>query len=178
MRAAFEGAAADRGLSNIHLIAAGWPEAEVEVHDVAFVADVLYFVPDAVPFIEKLDRSARRACFIMHRVEELAVALGELPDLVGARRPPEPGAIELYNLLAAMGIHANVRIVRIPAGATFESQEEAMAEVRLRLGLGPDDHAHDGRIRAALGDLLTASDGGLRLARRTQSAIIWWEKGA
>src|SRR5579871_5222327 len=69
MRAQFTQEATRRGFQNITLIASTWENAQVETHDVAFAANVLYFVPDAVRFVEKLDRSTRRTCLLLHRVE-------------------------------------------------------------------------------------------------------------
>jgi SAM-dependent methyltransferase len=176
MRAAFERTLATRGVPNVQLIPGSWPDVEIAVHDVAFVADVLYFVPDAVPFIEKLDRSAMRACYLLHRVDEMAASLGELRLLVNPNRPPEPGATELYNLLAAIGIQANVRIIRTPASAPFATREEVIAEVRLRLGLNAEDHAHDEQIRSGLEAIMSEADDGFRFRRRGRSAMLWWEK--
>src|SRR5881398_363565 len=78
MREAFAQEAERRGITNVTIVAGSWEQAEVEPHDVAFVANVLYFVKDAVPFIEKLDAHARRACFILHRVEERAAEMAPL----------------------------------------------------------------------------------------------------
>jgi SAM-dependent methyltransferase len=176
MRAAFEQAATERGLKNVRLLAGGWPETDVEPHDVAFAANVLYFVPDAVPFIEKLDRVATRACCIYHRVEELASVLGSLWSEVRGSRPPEPGFIELYNLLFAMGIRPNVELVRPPFAARYGSLDEAVAESRQFLGLDPGDSSRDERLRSALSELLIPGDGGFGFPRNPQMAIVWWEK--
>jgi len=53
MRANLEEEAARRGITNVAVVATSWEDAEVEPHDVAFVANVLYFVKDAMGFVEK-----------------------------------------------------------------------------------------------------------------------------
>src|SRR5437016_9599437 len=44
---------------NLTVVASGWEEAEVAPADFVVCAHVLYFIPDPVPFVEKLTRSAR-----------------------------------------------------------------------------------------------------------------------
>lgn len=176
MRAALQEEAARRGVTNVSVVPASWQEAEVEPHDFAFVANVLYFVADIVPFIEKLDRSARRACYIVHRVEERASIYGELLTDLTPNRPPEAGFLDLYNLLFAMGIRANANLVRAPLTGRCVSLDEAVADARQSLGISPGDHARDERIRAYLTRTLVDGPEGLGFARGPQMAVVWWEK--
>jgi hypothetical protein len=144
---------------------------------VAFVANVLYFVSDAVAFIDKLDRHARRACFILHRAEERAAELMPLWEGIwGYPRPPEPGAIDLFNLLFAIGIRPSLRLVPRPAPVRFETSEDAMREARQSLELDGDDHAYDHRIAAFLRGVVVKRDGLWEFPPGPQMAIISWEK--
>lgn len=177
MRSQLEREAAAQGLTNISIVAAGWEEAHVDPHDIAFVAHVLYFVRDVVPFLEKLDRSARRACYILHRVEDLTAPLAPLwREIWGRERPPEPGFLDLYNLLFAVGIRANVQLTDRAFAARYDSFDEAMEEARQLLGLAPDEHSHDGRIRTLLSEALVERDGRLGFPSGPQMAIIRWAK--
>jgi len=177
MRASFEQEAERRGLTNITLVASSWEDAEVETHDVAYVANVLYFVSDAVAFIDKLDQHARRACFILHRAEERAAGLLPLwEEIWGHPRPPEPGAVDLYNLLFAIGIRANLRLAPRPAPVRFETSEDAMREARQSLELGGEDRSYDDRIAAFLRNVVNKRDGLWELPPGPQMAIISWEK--
>jgi SAM-dependent methyltransferase len=177
MRASFEQEAQRRGLTNITVVPGGWEDVEVEIHDVAFVANVLYFVADAVAFVDKLDQHARRACFILHRAEERAAQLMPLwEEIWGYPRPPEPGAVDLYNLLFAIGIRSNIRLVPRPAPVRFEKSEDAMREARQSLELDGDDHTHDERIAAFLRGVVLRRDGLWEFPPGPQMAIISWEK--
>lgn len=177
MRASFEEEAARRGINNITIVPSGWEDADVQSHDVAFVANVLYFVKDAVRFIEKLDAHGRRACFIHHRVEERASGLLPLYEQVwGHPRPPEPGALDLYNLLFSLGIRASLQLVPRPAPVRFETGEDVMREARQSLELLGDDTTHDQRIEAFLRGVVTRRDGLLEFPPGPQMAIISWEK--
>ena len=177
MRASFEQEAARRGITNLRLVSSSWEDADVEPHDVAFVANVLYFVKDAVQFVEKVDEHARRAAFILHRLEERAAELLPLwEEIWGKPRPPEPGALDLYNLLFSIGIRANLHLAPRPAPVRFETPEDAMREARQSLELAADDTTHDERIGAYLRGVVTRRDGLIEFPPGPQMAIISWEK--
>jgi SAM-dependent methyltransferase len=177
MRAQLAAAAELRGLGNVDVVAGSWQDAAVEPHDVVFVANVLYFVQDIVPFLEKLDRSARRACFILHRVEpRLTPVLARWQEIGGRVPPPEPGFLDLYNLLFALGIRASARLLPREFAPRYDTLEEAVAEVRQFLAVGPGAHPDEAQIRALLAEVLVEADGRLGLPHEPQMAIVWWEK--
>jgi SAM-dependent methyltransferase len=177
MRARLAAEAAARGLHNVDIVASDWEAAAVEPHDVAFVANVLYFVPDAVPFLWKLDHSARRACFILHRVEERTAPLVPLwREIWGQEQPPQPAFLELYNLLFSIGIRPNARLVPRTFTARYDNLDQAVDEARENLAIAPGDHTHDARIRAFLAEVLVEHDGRLGFPHDAQLAIISWEK--
>ena len=177
MRAALEEEAVRRGITNVTLVSGAWEDAEVDVHDVAFAANVLYFVQDAVRFIEKLDHQGRRACFVLHRVEERAGELLPLYEQIWGRpRPPEPSALDLVNLLFSLGIRPNLHLTPRSAPVRFESGAAAMREARQSLELAEDDTTHDERIESFLRGVVTRRDGLLEFPPGPQMAIISWEK--
>ena len=175
MREAFAQEKERRGISNIEIVAGSWEDADISPHDVAIVANVLYFVKDAVAFIEKLDAHARRACFILHRVEDRAAELMPLYERIWGRpRPPEAGALDLINLLFAMGMRAELRLMPKTAPARFETAEDAMREARQSLELLGDDHTHDETIADFLRGVVTKRDGLIEFPPGPQLAIISW----
>jgi SAM-dependent methyltransferase len=178
MRGNLQEEAARRGITNVTVVPSSWEDAKVEPHDVAFVANVLYFVKDAAGFVEKVDEHARRACFILHRVEERASGLLPLWEQIwGHPRPPEPGALDLYNLLFTLGIRANLQLLRRPAPVVFETGADVMREARQSLELAEDDTSHDEPIEAFLRSVITKRDGRFEFPPGPQMAIISWEKG-
>jgi 2-polyprenyl-3-methyl-5-hydroxy-6-metoxy-1,4-benzoquinol methylase len=177
MRAQLTRVAAERGIRNIRILPSTWETAEVEPHDVVFAANVLYFVPDAVQFIQKLHHAARRACLILHRVEPRATALLPLWETIwGQPRPPEPGALDLLNLIYFTGIRADFRLAPLPAPTRYKSVDEALPEARRLLEVSPGDPTHDAAIRAFLPTVLAEHDGLLQYPPGPQMAIISWEK--
>ena len=65
MREQFEIAAREAGITNARCLDGGWPAAATGLQaDVVMLANVTYFVRDIVPFIQALDRTARKRVVI------------------------------------------------------------------------------------------------------------------
>ncbi len=168
--------AAASGLTNIHLVGTTWEEAEVEPHDVVIASHVLYPIADVVPFLRKLDTHARQMCVIVIRVDQIGA---DLPDLWrrvwGSHREPEPTLLDLYNLLFAIDIRANVQIIPFSYG-TFDTQEEAIEQTRGMLFLPSDDHQHDTLVKEFVAARLVQRDGRLTWREGRKAALVWWRR--
>jgi protein-L-isoaspartate O-methyltransferase len=178
MRASMAQSLRKREISNVTIVGGTWQEAEVEPHDVVACAHVVYFVRDIVPFIEKLDETARRACYIHLRVDENASRFYELfQDIYGEPYPSEPGFADLLPLLLSLGIRPNVQITTGEGGGfRYGTIEDAVEAAKTQIGAA-DITEHDPAIRRFLEERLVPQ--GERLALPgppQQSAIIWWEK--
>ena len=177
MRAALANVVATRGLTNVSITEGSWQDAEVEPHDVVVCSHVLYFVPDAVPFIEKVDAKARRACYIFLRVDARDTPLNPLwREVWGEERAREVGFLDLYNLLFSIGLLANAQLTPPERGTRYIDLNDAVEQTRESLGLGPDDHQFDDRIRAFLDERLQPDGDRLAFLPFMQTAIVWWEK--
>lgn len=177
MRASLEQAIAERGIDNLKVVAGAWQDVEVEPHDVVLCAHVTYFVSDIVPFIEKLDAAARRACFIHVRIDEAAASFHPLwHQLFEGPYPSECGFADLYPLLLGMGIRANVEVAGGRTGPIYSTFEDAFEAARQNLGLAPDDRQHDSTIKAFLEANLTPRGDRLGLPGSNQLATISWSK--
>ena len=178
MRDSLADAVAARGLSNVMIVPGAWQDAEVPPHDVVLCSHVLYFVPDVVPFIEKLDRHALRACYIYLRVDARDKPLFPLwHEVHGVERAPEAGFVDLYNLLFSIGIRAHARLAPLERGPRYQDLDDAVEQTREALGLAPNDHQYDGRIQAFLTERLEPDGSQLAFPPYLQTAIVWWEKG-
>jgi SAM-dependent methyltransferase len=177
MRAFLEREARERGLSNVRTVAAPWEDAAVEPHDVVLCAHVLNPIADVVPFIEKLRAYARRSCYIAMRVEQMAPEIDPLwPEVWGVARPPEPTALDLLNLLYAIGIHASMLLVPFTGPGPYDGMEDAVVRARQLLFLPPEPDERDVRIRRFLEDtLITRADGALDWPAPRQAGLVWWE---
>lgn len=142
---------------------------------------VVYAVRKIVPFVDKCDLHARRACFIAIRVSQFDSFVRPLWEQVyGEPRSPEPTFLDLSTLLYDMGIVPNVEIVPFggrrgvgPAGG-FADLDEAAGRCREMLFLDPDPTT-DAQIRAYVDGKLWEQNGRLVWAGQAmQSAIVWW----
>jgi SAM-dependent methyltransferase len=170
--------AADKGLSNISYVQTTWQDAPDDLQaDVVICSHVLYPIRDIVPFLAKLQKATRQACYIYLRATHIDAATAPLwRHFHGDERRLPPGYIHALDVLYEMGIYANVEIVLLPPSLRYPSLDIAVTELMEQLIL-PDDE----KTRVELHDLLTGwlveQDGMLvPPLLDVVSAIIWWEK--
>lgn len=166
-----------RGLSNVRVITSDWLGAQVDPADVVLCAHVLYFVPDVVPFVRRLDEHARRLCMVVIRVDQMMAHLSPLyEEIWGEPLAQEPSFIDLYNILFSLGIAADVTIRPSGRGqGRYESLEQA--EVEVSNFLSPPDDAAKARLRAFLeANLRPSPQGLLTLGSGGREAIVSWTK--
>jgi SAM-dependent methyltransferase len=136
---------------NMTVIASTWEDAEVAPADLVICSHVLYGVADPVPFLEKMQRSARERVFVMMRETELPHPAAILRKrLAGDAGPRLPRFSELFMLLMQMGIAPDVSFIRYPISTRYANMDEALTDCRALFGDGWDEDA----ARAALQDIL------------------------
>jgi hypothetical protein len=141
---------------NMTVIASTWEDAAVAPADLLICCHVLYGVEEPVPFIAKMERSARERVFIMLREGALAHPAAVIRrQLPGAEEPRMPRFSDLFMLLIQMGIAPDVSFFRYPSVQRYANFEEAMADCRALIGAGWDDS----KARAVLDEVLH-EDGG------------------
>ena len=172
MVAEFEACSAEAGITNARLVQANWPEADGVRGDLAFSADVLYFVRDIVPFVEKLDAvAARRAMITLWSVPPTYRNAKLFQLVYGEEQEAVPGHRQLLPVLWEMGILPDVRV--LPCTRWWDvdiprTREEAVELAMQGRWLSPEDRprARD-TIAAHFQDLFTQSPEGYR--------PIWWQ---
>ena len=158
---------------NMTVIASTWQDAEVAKADIVICAHVLYGIEDVVPFIAKLQTSARERVFIMlregprpHPATLLRERLTSIPEL------PMPHFSDLFMLLMQMEIAPDVTFVRYSVVNRYADMDEALNDCRLLFGSDWDET----RARTLLGEMLTKEgdelvfDGGVAL-----SGVAHWQ---
>jgi SAM-dependent methyltransferase len=165
-----------RHVSNIRLIQGDWLETEAPVEDVVLCSHVLYFTPDAVPFVRKLNAHARRECIIVIRVDQGGAGLMPLYEQVCCEpQAPEPAFIELYNLLYALGVVADVQVVEgRHSSSEFESLDQAEASVTQ--AMAPATEESRAKIRPYLEANLVPGPDGLLVIKGfpRRVAVVSW----
>jgi len=160
-------------LDNMTIVASTWEEAEVAPADLVICSHVIYGVAEPVPFLEKMQRSARERVFVMMRETDLPHPAAELRRrLLGADGPRLPRFSELFMLLLQMGAAPDVAFLRYPIVTRYADMDEALGDCRALFGEGWDETA----ARAELDELLTREgdelvfDGGIAL-----SGVAHWQ---
>jgi SAM-dependent methyltransferase len=166
--------AAAEGLTNIHLVDAGWEDVEVERHNVAFCSHAMYTSSDLVGFVRKMERSARDTCFLVMRVPSHDGVMGELSHRIHGQPHDSPNFVVGYNVLYGMGIYANVVMENFVRPWANDTLDDALERARRHLRLG-DTTAHDDMIRETLARRLTFIDGQYHWPDGMRSALAWWE---
>jgi SAM-dependent methyltransferase len=167
-----------RSTANIEIVEGRWPEARVPPCDVAISAHVMYGVRDLGGFLQAMHQVAQRACYLYLAIQHPASFINPFWERIhGAPRLALPGALECLNALYQLGIAAHLTLVPLQGGMVFANEEEALADIRWRLRLEPDQ-ARDAKIRAAIRELLVAGENDTLypVDRPDRAAVIWWER--
>jgi SAM-dependent methyltransferase len=118
-------------VDNMTVIASGWMEAEPAPADLVICVHVLYEVADVVPFIEKLQASARERVFVVLR-DTGHPHPAQL--YAGPRHGREPRLRDCFLLLRQLGVAPDVAMFTYLESHRFESFEQAAEESRQALG--------------------------------------------
>jgi 2-polyprenyl-3-methyl-5-hydroxy-6-metoxy-1,4-benzoquinol methylase len=167
----------ERGLTNISFVQTTWQAAPDNLRaDFVICSHVLYPIRDIVPFLAKLQKAARQACYIYLRATPIDAITAHLwRNFHGEERRLPPGYIHALDVLYEMGIYANVEIVTLPLSLRYPSLEVAVLELQEQLIL-PDDEKTHKKLRALLKGWLVERDGLLMPpAQHVVCAIIWWK---
>ena len=163
------------GAGNVTIVGAAWPDAEGDAADVTLCAHVVYGVREILPFLRMLDEHTRRLCLIAIRVEQHPGMI-ELARLVlDEERVRQPALIDLYNVLAALGIAADVQVGPVSSGFRFADHADAAAHYADRLRIPAASRTLD-RLHAALvAHLVQEHDGRWRWpGPLPRNAIVSW----
>lgn len=149
--------------ANMTVIASTWEDAEVAPADLVICNHVMYGVADPVPFLDKLQKSARDRVFVMIRESDLPhPAAAVRKRLLGDSGPRLPRFSELFMLLIQMGVRPDVAFIRYPIVTRYADMEEAVADCRALFGEGWEEAAARAELERVLrpdGDYLVF-DGG------------------
>ena len=104
--------AAEAGIANIDVIAEPWEDAETPAADLVLCSLVLHHVPDAEPFVAKLQAHAAGSVVIVEMMETPGAL--EIPfyrRVHGTAPTPLPGLPQVLDLLWAMDIYPDVSML-------------------------------------------------------------------
>ena len=165
---------ADASLDNIQIVPAGWKEASVEPHGVVVCAHAMYSSPDFAEFVGKMERHARKECYLAMRLPPHDGIIGELSLSIYGQRHDSPNAIIAYNALYSMGIYASVMVEDSTYHWTSPDIDSALARAKRHLHLGSSTE-YDELIYQTLNRRLIYQDGGYIWPDGMRGALVWWE---
>jgi len=167
--------AEEMGATNVETVPGTWEEVDAAVADVAFSAFVLTLVPDARPFLEKLDAAARGHVFLYLG----AYCADALLDPIwrhfhGSPRAPGPSYLDALAVLRELGIAPEVKVVELPNRRRYATVNEAVERYRDWLLLDDTPEVR-GELEELLPTWLMGRRGAFRSPMRSQAAaIIHW----
>ena len=168
--------AAEAGLANITVINEPWEDAEAPSADMVLCSLVLHHVPEAAPFVAKMQEHARARVVLVEMME--APGALEVPfyeRVYGSAPTPLPGLPNVLDLLWAMDIFPDVAMVSSEAAVLDRDRDAALGQLRQRLAVREGTEA-DEQLRAAADDLLEETPDGLTVrgvAPQRQAIVTW-----
>jgi len=162
-------------VENVTAIETEWMQAQVDHADVVICSHVLYPIADVVPFIEKLEAAAKQRVFVYLRADPIATDFGFWRDFHGEPLQDQPTHRDLFNVLAEMGVMADVEVVQTPFHWSFESLDDATRQLAGGLCLADDDETSRTRLRELIRERWDVSDAAVSPpGRSSRSAIFSW----
>ena len=163
----------------VRLVQGQWPDVarEAAPADLVTCFNVVYNVPDLLPFLAALTASARRLVVLEMTAEHPLVSMNDLwLRFHGLRRPDGPTADDLLRILAAMGTTAGYERWQQDSGPDYASFAELVEVTRRRLCLPPERTPEVARALEE-SDLDPERPADLGTNRR-DVVTIWWAGSA
>ena len=175
MRAVLGEGVAEAGVTNLAVHAARWPvEGWTEQGDVALAAHCLYDNREPIPFLEAMERHARRLCVVSLAAFPRGVQFAALfEEIHGEAFQPLPALREFVALLGALGRPYEVRRVWAGPAAGPIDPRQAQAFVRRMLWLRPGSEK-DRRMCELVDESWGGPDGVLLPLGPREVGIVSW----
>ncbi len=182
MRGEFESLAHEADITNVQLVPSSLPDAGNLQGDIAFTADVTYFVSDIAEFIWQLEAAAARRVMITIWSEPPPNRRARLFELIyGEKQTILPGQKDLFAVLGDVGKRPDVRVMpQLPWGENQRppTREEAVQLILDEQVVKPQDRARARQlIESNFDELFAPSDVGFVPLWRTdmRELLITWE---
>jgi len=184
MGAEFESSAQESGITNAKLVPNSLGDAQTPKGDIAFTADVTYFVREIVDFVRQLEAAASRRVMITIWSEPPPNRRAKLFEMVyGEEQAILPGQAQLLPALWDMGILPDIYV--LPEPPWWENQRPPTKEEAVKMVVEDRVVKEEDRGRAQelfethFDELFTPSDAGFVPQWRLDmhELLITWETG-
>jgi SAM-dependent methyltransferase len=164
--------AAHDAVGNIETLLGDWATVELEPHDHVLSSHAAYVSRDIVGYVRKMERLARKTCFVVLRVPRHDGVIGELSRRIHGFWHDSPNFVVGYNALLQAGISGHVIMEEQGRCWHDETREDALDRVKRHLRLSSEEH--DALILDVLDERLEFRDGEYHWPDWRRSALIWW----
>jgi molybdenum cofactor cytidylyltransferase len=166
--------AAEHRIANVRTVLERWPMDDPPEADVALIAHVGYDVEAIGPFVEGLERAARRLCIAVLMERQPASTIDSFwPPVHGEARIGLPALPAFLSLLAARGASPDVTYLPRPP-ARYGTFDEVLAFARRQTWVLPDGEK-DRRLLALLKERAIETDEGWTLAApELRMGVVRW----
>ena len=161
-------------LRNVEILAQTWEDATPSMHDIVVCAHGMYASEDLAAFVRKMERYARKTCYMAVRIPPADGILSELSLKIHGCRHDSPDGVIAYNALYTVGIHTNVLVENTIVNWVNKTVEDAFVRAKRHLRLDTFERAYDDLIYSTLQRRLTFSDGVYTWPDGMRSALLWW----
>jgi 2-polyprenyl-3-methyl-5-hydroxy-6-metoxy-1,4-benzoquinol methylase len=166
------------GVGNVEIVQTTWPEGEKEIgtHDFSLCSHAMYGCPDLPGFVGAMAHVTRKTCLLLVRAPSHDGIMAKAARRIWGHPHDSPNFQVAYGAMLQMGIYPHVFMGSPDQWEpwTSASLEEAVAEVKRRLGLvSPSEH--DEFLQNLIESRLTFQEGKCVWPREVRSALIYWE---
>jgi len=161
-------------IKNVKILLKTWEDAALPVHDTAVCAHGMYGSPDLAEFVRKMERLARKGCYLAMRLPPADGILSELSLQIYGCRHDSPDAMIAYNALYTMGIDVNILVETSIVNWFNQTMEDAFIRAKRHLRIQMSDTTYDDLIHSTLKRRLNFSDGAYIWPDGMRSALLWW----
>jgi len=167
--------AAAENVTNIHTVVGDWETAAVEPHNHVLSSHAAYISPDIVEYARKMERSAKKACYLVMLVPRHDGVIGELSRRIHGTFHDSPNFIVGYNALLQAGIAGHVIMEERGRQWHNETLDDALERAKRHLRLSTNEY--DAMIMDLLKERLVRREGQYGWPDWMRSALVWWRPG-
>ncbi len=161
-------------ISNVEILTQTWEDATPSMHDIV-VAHGMYASEDLAVFVHKMERYARKTCYMAIRIPPADGILSELSlKIYGCRRMTARMALSLTMHSIPWAFIQMYWLENTIANWVNETVEDAFIRAKRHLRLDTFERAYDDLIYSTLQRRLTFSDGVYTWPDGMRSALLWW----
>ncbi len=166
----------ETGTGNISIVKENWPGIDIKKHDYILASHSMYGEADFTAFINKMNETARKTCFLVIRVLFKDAVMAKASEKIMGQPFDSPNFQVAYNALLDMGIYPSVLMEKGESWEpwTNDSMDDALEDIKNRLDL-TDTAAHDDYLLTLLKSELTEKDGKVVWPSGNSSALVYWD---